>query len=520
MTEASRQVPRARLRILRETAPRADGRFVLYWMTSARRAHWNYALEQAVNLARELQKPLVVLEALRAGYPWASARLHRFVLDGMRANERDFTSTDVLYHPYVEPTVGAGQGLLGALAGDACAVVTDDHPCFFLPAMLARAERDVRVRFEAVDSNGLLPMHACTRTFTRAHDFRRHMQRELRAHLASPPRANPLARVELPRLRALPLEITRRWPRAGAKLLAGAPDALASLPIDHSVPPVEREGGAAAGERALRGFVSARLAGYGNDRNEPDAEGTSGLSPYLHFGHVSAHQVLKRVAAHEGWSLARVSGRIDGKRQGWWGMSPAAESFLDQLVTWRELGFHTSVRVPGHDRYESLPDWARKTLEKHAADERPEVYDLAAFERAETHDELWNAAQNQLRRQGTIHNYLRMLWGKKILHWSKSPRAALAILIELNNKYALDGRDPNSYSGIFWTLGRFDRPWGPERPIFGTVRYMTSASTRRKLHVDEYILRWNGALAPSTREVRARTKRGKRGPRKSASTPR
>ncbi len=142
-----------------------------------------------------------------------------------------------------------------------------------------------------------------------------------------------------------------------------------------------------------------------------------------------------------------------------------------------------------YDQYESLPDWAQATLAKHAGDPRKFVYSLAELAAARTHDPLWNAAQRQLLADGRMHNYLRMLWGKKILEWSPSPRAALSQMIELNDKYALDGRDPNSYSGIFWTLGRYDRPWGPERPIFGTVRYMSSDNTARKLDVKGYLAR-------------------------------
>lgn len=482
-------MPTTRIRVLRDEAPRPS-RFVLYWMTAARRPRFNFALDRAVDLARELRMPLVVLEALRADYRWASDRFHRFVLDGMHANARAFDRAGVLYHPYVETSVGAGKGLLRALAQDACAVVTDDYPCFFLPAMLGRAQEELEGRLEAVDSNGLFPMHSAKRSFFRAHDFRRFLQRELAPHLAQPPRENPLARLDLPRLKSLPEEIVRRWPRADARLLGGEASALAALPIDHGVAPVNVEGGAEAGGRVARRFVADRLAPYCEARNDSLADATSGLSPYLHFGHVSVHEVLAIVAAHEGWSRDQITGTHDGKRRGWWEMGASAEAFLDQLVTWRELGFNSCLQLPRFDRYQSLPEWARTTLEKHAADERPQRYSLAEFERAATHDELWNAAQNELRNRGTIHNYLRMLWGKKILHWSKSPREALATMIELNNKYALDGRDPNSYTGIFWTLGRFDRPWGPERPIFGTVRYMTSDSTRRKLDVDDYIRRF------------------------------
>ena len=163
------------------------------------------------------------------------------------------------------------------------------------------------------------------------------------------------------------------------------------------------------------------------------------------------------MAAAEGWTPARLSPRADGRREGWWGMSPAAESFLDQLGTWRELGHNAAAWMPAYDRWESLPDWARATLEQHAGDPREHLYSVEQFERGETHDPLWNAAQRQLVVEGRVHNYLRMLWGKKILEWSASPRRALQVMIHLNNKYALDGRNPNSYSGVFWVLGRYDR---------------------------------------------------------------
>ena len=168
-------------------------------------------------------------------------------------------------------------------------------------------------------------------------------------------------------------------------------------------------------------------------------------------------------------------------------MSENAEAFLDQFVTWRELGYNMAWQRDDYGRYESLPDWARKSLAEHADDDRPTVYTKEELAAGATHDELWNAAQGQLVREGVIHNYLRMLWGKKIFEWSPSPQDALEVMIELNNKYALDGRDPNSYSGIFWCLGRYDRPWGPERPVFGTVRYMSSRNTARKLRVGPYL---------------------------------
>jgi deoxyribodipyrimidine photo-lyase len=204
---------------------------------------------------------------------------------------------------------------------------------------------------------------------------------------------------------------------------------------------------------------------------------------------MSPHEVFHTIASAEGWSPKKLA-KPNGKMDGYWNMSPDAEAFMDQLMTWREIGFNMCVRHRNYTKFESLPDWAQQTLDEHASDVRPYVYSLEEFENAQTHDPLWNAAQRQLVREGRIHNYLRMLWGKKILHWTETPRQALKVMIELNNKYALDGRDPNSYSGIMWVLGRYDRAWGPERPIFGKIRYMTSESTQSKFHVKQYIRKY------------------------------
>jgi deoxyribodipyrimidine photo-lyase len=409
----------------------------------------------------------------------------------MTDNARAFAATGVFHYPYVEASPGDGEGLLEALACEACVVVTDDFPAFFLPRMLAAAARKLAVRLEAVDSSGLLPMRATDRVFARAFDFRRFLQRELPAHLAQAPRREPLCS-ELRSCRGLPDAITRRWPRADEAWLSGGGGDLSGLPIDHEVTPVPYRGGSRAAGELLEDFLGERLAGYGRGRNQPESEGSSGLSPYLHFGHLSVHAILARLAEVEGWSPGEVSATSSGKRSGWWNMSAAAEAFLDQLVTWRELGFNYCAQRENHSRYESLPDWARASLDEHAGDRRPHVYTLEQFEEADTHDALWNAAQNQLRVEGRIHNYLRMLWGKKILHWSASPRKALQIMLELNDKYAIDGRDPNSTSGIFWVLGRYDRAWGPEREVFGKIRYMSSENTRRKLRVEAYCDRWEG----------------------------
>ena len=481
-------VPAKRVRRLGAGEALPAGDYVLYWMTAFRRAHANFALQHAVNWATTLGKPLVVLEALQSDYRWASDRLHHFVTQGMADNQQRLAKAPgARYYCYIEPQRHAGRGLLAALAERACVVVGDDYPAFFLPRMAQAAARQIHVRFELVDSNGLLPMRAAHKVFARAFDFRRFLQSHLLPHLDEAPQPDPLAGAGLPSAVDLPPTILQRWPEANPTELVKSHAYLANLPIDHTVEVVETVGGEQAARRALQAFVARRLNAYDTDRNRVEENATSGLSPYLHFGHISAQEVFDAVASAEDWNPGRLASKVTGSSQGWWGTSAAAEAFLDQLTTWRELGFNLCWQRDDYDQFDSLPDWAIQTLEQHASDPREPVYMLPEFEQAETHDDLWNAAQRQLSRTGTMHNYLRMLWGKKILHWSASPREALATMIELNNKYALDGRDPNSYSGIFWCLGRYDRPWGPERPIFGKIRYMTSDSTRRKMNVAGYL---------------------------------
>lgn len=489
MAPAGSRVPPLRIAAVSRAPVRGDGGFVLYWMTAARRTRWNFALQRAVEWCRELGRPLVVLEALRAGYPYASDRLHAFALDGMADNAAAFARAGVRHHPYVEPEDGAGKGLLEALAAHACVLVTDDFPHFFLPRMVAAAGARLPVLLEAVDSNGLLPLRAAPKAFATAYHFRRFLQRELPEHLDAFPDADPLRRLPSAPPVALPLDVERRWPAVSPDLLRRTPEALATLPIDHAVPPVALRGGAVAGAKVLRAFVRGRLARYGSERNQPEADAASGLSPYLHWGFASAHQAFEAVAQHQGWSPERLALKPTGAREGWWGMGDDAEAFLDQLVTWRELAFNTAARMEEYDRYEGLPAWARASLERHAGDDK-ELLTFGQLEEGRSYDALWNATQGQLRREGRIHNYLRMIWGKRFLEWTQHPREAAEWMLRLNDRWALDGRDPNSVAGIFWCLGRYDRPWAPERPVFGVVRYMSSANTARKIRVKEYIRRY------------------------------
>ncbi len=453
-------------------------------MTAFRRSRSNFALQRAIEWAERLQRPLLVTEAIRTHYRWSCDRFHQFLIDGMIDNATAFAKSRATYYPYIEEKAGDGSGLIETLSEEACLVVTDDFPCFFHPKLYEKIVRRWKVAVELVDSNTILPMRVADRTFTVAHSYRRFMQKEIPKHLADFPSASPLEELHVPKLTRIADRIQKRWPALSVAELRAFK--LERLPIDHTVKPTGMPGGPVEAGRVLERFVTKRLTAYNEARNEPEQAGSSWLSPYLHFGHISPHEVFSQTMAKHDWNPSKL-GKPNGKMNGFWNLDDNAEAFLDQLLTWREIGFNMCWRESRYDRYDSLPAWALTTLKEHAQDPRPAIYSLDQFERSQTHDELWNAAQRQLVREGRIHNYLRMLWGKKILHWTASPKDALHVLIELNNKYALDGRDPNSYSGIFWILGRYDRAWGPERPIFGKIRYMTSESTRNKFSVKKYI---------------------------------
>ncbi len=336
-------VPAIRRRVLSDHPVAPQGRYVLYWMTANRRLGWNFALDAAVEQAVALKLPLLICEPLRVGYRWASDRFHAFVAQGMADNAAAADAENVAYYPYLEPSAGAGSGLLEALATDAALVVGDDWPCFFLPAMQAAAAKKLdglKRGFEVVDSVGLLPMRAAgAQVFPTAYAFRRFLQKNLSTHLGERPTSSPFssssASSALPRapLSALvPAATLSRWPAATD--LSGSVASLSSLPIDHSVGPVAIRGGAQAATSTLRAFIDKKLSRYHEDRSPPDLDGQSGLSPWLHWGHISTHEIVDAVWQAEQWSPDSL-GKATGSREGWWGLSTSAEGFLDELVTWR-----------------------------------------------------------------------------------------------------------------------------------------------------------------------------------------
>jgi deoxyribodipyrimidine photo-lyase len=503
----------ARVRKLNAKPIRPRGTFVLYWMQMFRRLDHNHALDYAIAAAKHLKKPLVVYEALKLNYPWASARIHSFVLEGMQANEARARKLGLNYWPFVETPDDAGRGLVGKLASDAAMIVTDDYPAYIVPAH-NRAIAKFDVAIHAIDANGVVPLSLLGKPVAAAAHLRPRIHKlfsESWANRSKPkPEFDGLAKTKLEapfRPWETPTDLSRF---------------VANLPVDQSVPPVLTDvGGGEIGRQRLAGFIKSKLPRYAAERSQPDdpeRNSASGLSAHLHFGHLGIEEVIDATLNANGpWDAEMINPKTRNKDD-FFCRDPNVNSFLDEAIVWRDIGHHwmrsaeCGVRsaelktrswqageIPTFN-FETmdfsplscgtletvLPPWALATLTKHAADRREYVYSLEQFENADTHDELWNAAQTELVKTGRIHNYLRMLWGKKVLEWSASPEEAYRVLEHLNNKYALDGRDPNSYTGILWCFGLFDRPWPPEREVFGSIRYMSSANTAKKFKLNGY----------------------------------
>lgn len=466
-----------------------DGDYVLYWMQINRRLHYNYALEYAIAWANKLDKPLLIYEGLNADYPWASDRFHTFIMEGMNENLIEAKESGANLFSYVEPESGDGKGLLYSLAEKACCVISDEYPVFIIRNHNEKVGKRLEVPYTTIDSNGIIPLGITEKDPYSAYLFRKIMQKHFLEAFTNPPKENPLNELENKSAVTLGKDFLKKYPSA-EESLKNIADTVAAISIDREVGPIDSEGTRSAALAQLNHFIEHDLMEYGERRNHPDENKVSGMSSWLHFGKISEYEIVKAALKKQpaGWDVASVKPN-NGARNGFFGGHQSIESFLDEVITWREVGFHFAHHRDDYDKFESLPDWVLESLDEHKDDVREYTYTLEELEYSKTHDELWNAAQTQLREEGIIHNYLRMLWGKKVIEWTSDHRTALDHLIHLNNKYAIDGRDPNSYSGIFWCFGRFDRPW-QEREIFGKLRYMTSESTRNKVRLKQYLDRF------------------------------
>lgn len=451
-----------------QPGPRSNGQFVLYWMQGvALRSRANFALNFAVAEANRLGIPVLVYQGLRSDYPWASDRIHTFILESVADLQTDFAARGIPYAFYLETRAARARRAPGrdsplvALARRAAVVVTEFFPTFIQPRQLAGLRKRVETPVVAIDSSTVVPMRFHDREYLTARSIRPALFDALPHYLHPVPDEEPVVRrsVELP-FDPTPVPAEQA---AIARLVA-------DCEVDHAVPPSPTiRGGMRAARARLHQFIAHGLSRYAAHRSDPNVDATSRLSPHLHFGTISIQEVLLTVrqAADE----------------------PNYARFLDEALTWRELAHNLCYRNPRHRTLAAVPEWARRELAHHTADPRPAIYSDRELEEARTDDDLWNACQRALRRDGELHNYLRMVWGKSVLLWKPDAARALRVLEHLNHKYALDGRDPNSYGGILWCLGRYDRPFY-RRSIFGTVRYMSLAAQRRKFDVGRYLARY------------------------------
>jgi len=440
-----------RTTIRRPGPPHSEGTCVVYWMQRTQRGFDNAALDVAVGAANALGKPVVAFFAPVPFYPRANLRHYRFLNEGIPEIAAALARRHVgfVLRRYPDHSL-----LRFCDEVKPALVVGDENPLREPEAWRRKAAQKLRLPFWTVDADVIVPSKLLEKAQYAAHIIRPRLRAQLPRFLL--PSKNPRANVPW-----------KKPPRLDA--LDPASDITEGWPLDRSVSPAPQwRGGSAEALRRLRKFLKHKLRGYSVQRNHPEIDHTSGLSPYLHFGHIGPVTVALAVEKTA---------------------APQAdkEAFLNQIITWRELAVNLVRFNLGYDSFECGEPWAHRTLARHAKDPRPVLYTETQLEQAETHDPLWNAAQMQMVNTGWMHNYLRMYWAKKILEWTRSPAQAYAIAVRLNDKYELDGRDPNGYAGIAWSIvGKFDRPWF-ERSIFGQIRYMSGASTGKKFDSRKYI---------------------------------
>jgi deoxyribodipyrimidine photo-lyase len=452
--ELARLANQPRVLVRRAGAPRKDARSVVYWMQRAMRVVGNPALDVAIEAANLLGLPVVIYFGVIPNYPHANLRHYHFLAQALRDVAADAAELGVGF-----VVRRAAQHRLESFLEEvrAALLIGDENPCReperWRKALAAR----VKLPYWTVDADVVVPSRVFGRSFALHHHFRPHLQAELPRYLLKTRDAAPL----------------HAWkPRKPPESFPLNRDITAGFRLDRAVKPVDTfAGGTHAALQRLRAFVREGLKHYETNRKHPEVQGTSRLSPYLHFGNIGPLTVALAVE--------------DAVRRGW-AARASADRFLEQLIGWRELSVLFVRHEPNYDNWQCAAPWARQSLMEHAGDPRRR-YSLEQLERAETGDDLWNAAQREMVDTGWMHNTMRMYWAKKILEWAPDPATAFDWAVLLNDRYELDGRDPNGYAGIAWAVvGRHDRPWF-NRPVFGLIRPMTGASLQRKFDAAAYM---------------------------------
>lgn len=431
--------------------PVRSGGYVLYWMQASQRSEYNHALEYAILKANELRKPLIVFFGITDSFPEANQRHYRFMLEGLREVEASLRKRGIgmlIWHK--SPELGVVE-----LAEDAALVISDTGYLRIQREWRSYVAEHIEAPVVQVESDVIVPVQtASPKEEYSAATFRPKLNRVLRRFLV------PL-KESRPRIDSL---------NTGYESfdIADVEKSLSKLSIDRSVGMVgELRGGTREAKRQLDTFLRYKMRHYSKLRNDPTKDVLSKMSPYLHFGQISPLYIALRILGSRGLGKA---------------------AFLEELIVRRELSMNFVSYNRNYDSLGGLPTWAKGTLAKHGRDNREHVYSLEELERGATHDSYWNSAQLEMVLTGKMHGYMRMYWGKKILEWSESVDDAYKTALILNNKYELDGRDPNGFTGVAWCFGKHDHPWS-ERPVFGKVRYMNANGLKRKFDADRYVER-------------------------------
>ncbi len=442
-----------RVQELTEGAP-SKGRYVLYWMQQSQRARCNHALEYAVRRANEIGLPLVVVFGVTQRFPEAGLRHYAFMLEGLQETTRALADRGIRLAVLLQPPVEAALDM----ASDAALLVCDRGYLRVQRRWRERVRQKAPCPVVQVEGDVVVPVDTASD------------KEEYAARTFRPKIRGALERFLVP-LEETPLERDSLGVDLPTELPGRTESLLERMRINRDVPRTGRFcGGTSAALELLGRFVAEKLQHYADERNDPAHDYVSHMSAYLHFGQMSPLEIALRVRDANGADRKNV------------------DAYLEELIVRRELSMNFCRYNSEYDEFACLPDWARETLEEHVSDDRPYTYTAEQLEKAETHDEYWNAAQREMVATGKMHGYMRMYWGKKILEWTSRPQDAFRVALRLNNKYELDGRDPNSYAGVAWCFGKHDRPW-TKREIFGSVRYMNANGLERKFDMDGYLRR-------------------------------
>jgi len=442
-----------RIRVLNDLSE-GNGEYVLYWMQAAQRYSYNHALEYAIRKANELNLPVLVYFGLTDEFPEANLRHYRFMLEGLIEAGRKLAEMGIkLVVVKTDPPTGALR-----LSTKAAVTVVDRGYLRVERDWRKEVAREINTRFVEVETNLVVPVEeASDKEEYAAYTIRPKINEKLDKYMVEMEHSTP-------ELKSLGLDVG-----VDSVLDSGVDGVLENLNLDRSVGPVSGfAGGYSHAKENLDLFIEDKLDGFSDYRNDPGKNYLSELSPYLHFGQISPLEIAIEVGGSN---------------------EAGVDDFLEELIVRRELSFNF---VHYNDHYDSLwkviPGWAEETLKEHEGDSRDYTYSYEEFENSETHDPYWNAAQTEMVITGKMHGYMRMYWVKKILQWSEGPERAYKIALALNNKYELDGRDPNGFAGVAWCFGKHDRAW-QEREVLGKVRYMSAGGLERKFSIEDYVER-------------------------------